>query len=95
MEPFAVKHYSADERPTLKGNGFDGLEIGEDREEAEQFVVWINERIATHKELLAALQRVVAVYDQNTTGYLVGDAFNRAREAIAHAEKLTTRHHGA
>lgn len=38
MEPFVVKHYSADERPTLKGNGFDGLEIGETREEAEEFI---------------------------------------------------------
>lgn len=24
-----MKHYSADERPTVKGNGFDGIEIGE------------------------------------------------------------------
>lgn len=46
MEPFVVKHYSADERPTLKGNGFDGLEIGETREEAEAFVARVNELIA-------------------------------------------------
>lgn len=46
MEPFVVKHYSTDERPTLKGNGFDGLEIGgDDREEAEVFVAWVNRRI--------------------------------------------------
>ena len=46
MQPFVVKHYTEDERPTIKGNGFDGLEIGEDREEAEAFVAWINEKLA-------------------------------------------------
>lgn len=45
MEPFVVKHYSTDERPTLKGNGFDGLEIGSDREEAEAFVHWVNRQL--------------------------------------------------
>ena len=45
-EPFVVKHYTADLRPTIKGNGFDGLEIGESREEAEEFVAWVNARIA-------------------------------------------------
>lgn len=44
-EPFSVKFYSGDERPTLKGNGFDGLEIGETREEAESFVKWLNDRL--------------------------------------------------
>jgi len=43
--PFVVKHYSSDERPMIKGNGFDGLEIGENRQEAEEFIAWINERI--------------------------------------------------
>lgn len=45
IEPFVVKHYAADERPTIKGNGFDGLEIGVDREDAEDFVKWLNERL--------------------------------------------------
>lgn len=45
IEPFIVKHYSEDERPTLKGNGFDGLEIGADREEAERFVEWVNKQL--------------------------------------------------
>jgi hypothetical protein len=44
-EPFVVKNYSGDERPIIKGNGFDGLEVGEDREDAERFVAWVNERI--------------------------------------------------
>jgi len=44
--PFIVKHYSADERPIIKGNGFDGLEVGKDRAEAEDFVSWVNAHIA-------------------------------------------------
>jgi hypothetical protein len=44
--PFVIKHYTADLRPTIKGNGFDGLEIGISREEAEEFVAWVNARIA-------------------------------------------------
>jgi hypothetical protein len=46
VEPFVVKHYTSEERPTIKGNGFDGLEVGSDREEAQEFVDWINARIA-------------------------------------------------
>lgn len=46
-EPFVVRHYIGDERPIIKGNGFDGLEVGLYRDEAEQFVSWINARIAT------------------------------------------------
>jgi hypothetical protein len=42
VETFVVKHYSGDKRPTIKGNGFDGLEVGEDREEAEEFIKFIN-----------------------------------------------------
>jgi len=47
QEFFVVKHYSADERPTIKGNGFDGLEVGTDREDAEKFIAWVNARIST------------------------------------------------
>lgn len=45
IEHFIVRHYSEDERPTIKGNGFDGLTIGEDREEAQAFIEWINARL--------------------------------------------------
>jgi hypothetical protein len=45
VEPFVLKHYAGEERPTLKGNGFDGLEIGGDRDEAQKFVDWVNARI--------------------------------------------------
>lgn len=46
LEPFSVRHYVGDDRPTLKGNGFDGLEIGENREEAEFFVAWLNHLVS-------------------------------------------------
>lgn len=55
IEPFFVKHYSGDERPTLKGNGFDGLEVGKDREEAEAFVAFINSAVAAERERCARL----------------------------------------
>lgn len=45
VHPFVVRHYTNDERPSIKGNGFDGLEIGENRQEAEEFIAWINKRI--------------------------------------------------
>jgi hypothetical protein len=46
IAPFIVKQYSDGERPIIKGNGFDGLEIGEDREEAERFVAFVNAAIS-------------------------------------------------
>lgn len=49
VEKFVIKHYSEDERTTIKGNGFDGLEIGHDREEAQEFVDFINNLIEEKK----------------------------------------------
>jgi hypothetical protein len=49
VEPFVVKHYASDERPSIKGNGFDGLEVGEDRQDAEDFVKWLNERLGVNR----------------------------------------------
>ena len=46
VEPFVVKHYTSDEYPSIKGNGFDGLRVGDDRQEAEEFVAWVNRRLA-------------------------------------------------
>ena len=45
MNRFFVKHYIGDERPTIKGNGFDGLEVGKTRDEAEDFIARVNELI--------------------------------------------------
>jgi len=45
MEKFIVKRYSSDERPIIKGNGFDGLVVGDDREEAEEFIAFVNNLI--------------------------------------------------
>lgn len=55
-EPFSVKHYTGEERPAIKGNGFDGLEIGTDRAEAEEFVAAVNALIAVANALYAALE---------------------------------------
>lgn len=49
IEKFIVKHYSEDERPIIKGNGFDGLEIGSDREEAQAFIDFITNLIKEKK----------------------------------------------
>ena len=61
-EPFIVKHYTSEEGPIIKGNGFDGLRIGEDREEAEDFVKWINARL----DLLVRLMKQVGLDQFNT-----------------------------
>lgn len=63
MEPFVVKHYASDERPTIKGNGFDGLEIGEDREEAERFVAFVNAAVAAERKSLAQRLQAEAALD--------------------------------
>lgn len=60
MEPFIIKQYDASERPIIKGNGFDGLEIGEDRDEAERFVAYIN---TEHKLMAQAIRNTLAWMD--------------------------------
>lgn len=42
MEEFIVKHYADDPHPTIKGNGFDGLVVGDYRDETEKFIKFIN-----------------------------------------------------
>lgn len=61
-EKFIVKHYCGEEQPIVKGNGFDGLPIGESKEEAEEFISFINKLIddveqvkATERERCADL----------------------------------------
>src|ERR1700744_2661389 len=44
-EHFIVKHYTEREGPVFKGNGFDGIRVGDDREEAEELAAWINQRL--------------------------------------------------
>lgn len=63
IEKFIVKHYHGDERPVIKGNSFDGLEIGEDREEAEEFIEFINNIINKNiylGEVVKTFERAVA-----------------------------------
>ena len=42
LERFVVKHYSDHAHPSIKGNGFDGLVVGEYREQAEEFINLVN-----------------------------------------------------
>jgi len=41
-ERFVAKQYTDDPHPILKGYGFDGLTIGDYREEAQSFVDFLN-----------------------------------------------------
>lgn len=45
MQRFIVKQYDKLEPPTLKGNGFDGLPVGDNRTEAEEFIAFVNHLI--------------------------------------------------
>ena len=47
IEPFIVKQY--DEKCIVKGNGFDGQELGADREDANEFIGFVNRAIAKAK----------------------------------------------
>ena len=59
MEKFIVKQYASDERPIIKGFGFDGLEIGENREDAYEFVVFINSLIEACEAHGIAVERKI------------------------------------
>jgi len=45
LEKFEVKHYTDYLHPCIKGNGFDGLTIGDYRDQAEEFVLFMNKLI--------------------------------------------------
>ena len=55
-EQFIVKHYSEDERPMLKGHGFDGLTIGDDRQEAQEFVDYLNTMLRQQQAEIETLE---------------------------------------
>lgn len=57
-EHFVVKHYTEEEGPIIKGNGFDGLRVGDDRQDAEELVSWINAKLDRISELEALLRRL-------------------------------------
>ena len=81
MEPFVVKHYSDDERPTIKGNGFDGLEIGETREEAEVFVSWVNAQRDALRALFGVLFAVEQAVRNGCAPFEVEAAFDEYERA--------------
>lgn len=45
MEKFIIKHYADTPHPIIKGNGFDGTVIGDFRDEAEDFINFVNELV--------------------------------------------------
>jgi len=51
MDKFVVKKYEGEQYPIIKGNGFDGLEVGQDREDAEAFILFVNNIMDRVKEL--------------------------------------------
>lgn len=71
MDLFVVKHYRVDDRPSLKGNGFDGLEIGETRDEAEDFIHWVNLRVRENEVFRAERDHARAQFD-NAARLLTG-----------------------
>jgi hypothetical protein len=50
MEKFVVKYYNEEAHPSIKGNGFDGLVVGDYREEAERFIAFVN-KLITEQEI--------------------------------------------
>jgi hypothetical protein len=60
-EPFDVRRFSTDARPFIRGNGFDGLELGENLEEANKFISWINARLSLLAPASAPTRKVVQI----------------------------------
>ncbi|SEB24732.1 hypothetical protein SAMN05192564_1152 [Paraburkholderia sartisoli] len=79
MEPFVVRHYTGEDRPTIKGNGFDGLQVGEDRDEAERFVAFVN---AIREQALEEAAQAVDKMAKSAVRYEERDVFEVAAEAI-------------
>jgi len=78
MEMFVIKNYEGDGHPTIKGNGIDGLIIGEEREEAEEFIDAVNKAIfnydAIWEERKAVLKFIEQINYIMCESYLVKDA---------------------
>jgi len=64
MENFIVKHYGDTAHPVVKGHGFDGLTIGDYREEANDFIEYIN-------SMIELIDRLDSSYE--ITGGLIGN----------------------
>lgn len=57
-KPFSVRFYVGSDAPELRGMGFDGLRIGDDREDAQEFVDWLNTQIESIDALKAEVERL-------------------------------------
>jgi len=88
MEDFVVKQY-IDERVTIKGNGFDGLEIGDTREDAQEFIDFVNKEIKELEEKLKESERKNRRLSEAMEMYKVASQYLlRANETY---EKLITK----
>ena len=81
IKPFIIKHYNADEYPILKGNGFDGLAIAENREMAEYFAKWLNARLAAVPKHEAMADKAKEVLEIIATPRRPDGTWNRDRES--------------
>ena len=68
INPFYVKQYNPGDRPTVKGNGFDGIEVGETREEAEEFIIFVNHLVARVTGAEKLIARAVEIMTPEQVG---------------------------
>lgn len=78
METFVVRHYGDTAHPIIKGNGFDGLTIGDYREEAQEFVDKINKTQSN----LATLKRETSSFCK------LVESFMLTRETVVARKRL-------
>jgi hypothetical protein len=85
---FVVKHYVNDDRPSIKGNGFDGLEIGYTREEADEFIAWVNTHIIASPQRQPLTDEEIAKI-ASTPCAVVGSYVHTFARAIEAAHGIT------
>lgn len=73
MNQFIVKHYSEEPHPTIKGNGFDGLVIGNYREEAEDFIEFVNGLISIAQQMQAEIRAISDIIEVSESGLVTAD----------------------
>ena len=102
MSEFVIKHYDADQRPILKGHGFDGLEIGNYRDEAEEFIEYVNSRIKHLEQQLEdknkrieELEKAICIYFREFIldgSYIIDMDEDADSKAIDNFIKLTSKY---
>ena len=83
MDKFTIKHYSGEERPILKGNGFDGLEIGVEREDSQPFIDYVNRLADSLKELVC----IVEIHSKATKNNFAWAELDEAKEVLEDCQR--------